>query len=146
MAGEAQDNVWPLPKFYFRVRFSSQNIIASFQEVSGLDIEFNHSNTPEFSQINRPGIAKAGNIILKKGIFVNDENFQKWLGAIQTNSIKRETVIIYLFEETGNPVMTWTLNNAWPTKITRADVKTDTNEIAIETLELSHESISIQSG
>lgn len=37
MAGEVQDTVWPLPKFYFQVKIADQE--AQFQEVSGLDIE-----------------------------------------------------------------------------------------------------------
>lgn len=35
MAGEAQDNVWPLPSFYFKVELGSLGEIA-FKEVSGL--------------------------------------------------------------------------------------------------------------
>jgi len=36
--GSAQStNVWPLPKFYFQVKWDSEEM--SFQEVSGLDIE-----------------------------------------------------------------------------------------------------------
>ena len=38
MAGEAQDNVWPLPSFYFKVELGSLGEIA-FKEVSGLDME-----------------------------------------------------------------------------------------------------------
>ena len=38
--GSAQStNVWPLPKFYFQVKWDSEEM--SFQEVSGLDIEAN---------------------------------------------------------------------------------------------------------
>jgi len=39
MAGEAQDAIWPLPKFYFTVNLGSQDSTVSFQEVSGLDTE-----------------------------------------------------------------------------------------------------------
>ena len=53
MAGEAQDNVWPLPSFYFKVELGSLGEIA-FKEVSGLDmeaqvIEYRHGNSPVFS-------------------------------------------------------------------------------------------------
>jgi|GEM_PF-6520219 hypothetical protein len=33
MAGEAQDKVWPLLKFYFKVKIADQEV--RFQEVSG---------------------------------------------------------------------------------------------------------------
>ena len=34
---EQSTSVWPLPKFYFQVKWDSEEM--SFQEVSGLDIE-----------------------------------------------------------------------------------------------------------
>ena len=62
MAGEAQDNVWPLPSFYFKVELGSLGEIA-FKEVSGLDmeaqvIEYRHGNSPVFSNIKMPGLKK----------------------------------------------------------------------------------------
>jgi phage tail-like protein len=151
MVGEAQDDVWPLPKFYFSVQLGSQDNTVSFQEVSGLEtetqpIEYRHGDSKQFSTIKMPGIAKTGNVTLKKGIFVNDNNFQKWHDAIKMNVIKRETVVIQLLDETGSPTMTWTLSNAWPTKITGTDMKSDANEVAIETLELAHEGLTIKNG
>jgi phage tail-like protein len=151
MAGEAQDAVWPLPKFYFRVRLGSQDSTVSFLEVSGLDtetqpIEYRHGDNPQFSTIKMPGISKVGNVTLKKGIFVNDNNFWKWYDAIKMNTIKRETVTIQLLDEAAKPTMTWTLSNAWPTKITGTDMKSDGNEVAVETLELAHEGLVIANG
>lgn len=151
MAGEAQDSNWPLPKFYLIVHLGSQDNEASFQEVSGLDIEaqvieYRHNDSVQFSTIDMPGITKTGNVTLKKGIFINDINFRKWYDAIKMNTIKRETVTIQLLDETGSPVMTWTLNNAWPTKITATDMKSDANEVAVETLELRHEGLTIKNG
>ncbi len=93
-----------------------------------------------------PGIARTGNVTLKKGVFVNDNNFWEWYDAIKMNTIKRETVTIQLLDERGNPTMTWTLSNAWPTKITNTDMNSDTNEVAVETLELSHEGLTIKNG
>ena len=149
--GSAQGNVWPLPKFYFKVDLGSQDSTAAFQEVSGLDteaqpIEYRHSDSKQFSTIKMPGIVKTGNVTFKKGIFVKDNNFFKWYEAIKMNTIKRETVTIQLLDEGGNPTMTWTLANAWPTKITGADLKSDANEVAVETLELAHEGLTIANG
>jgi phage tail-like protein len=90
-----------------------------------------------------PGIAKVGNITLKKGIFVKDNNFFKWYSAIKMNTIKRITVIVKLLDETGKPTMTWTLQNAWPTKIQGTDMKSDGNEVAVETIEFAHEGLVI---
>ena len=40
--------------------------------------------------------------------------------------------------------MVWTLTNAWPTKITATDLKSEGNEVAVETLELAHEGLKIE--
>ena len=115
MAGEAQDKVWPLPKFYFQVQIAGQEV--AFQEVSGLDIEaqvieYRHGNSKEFS-------------------------------TIKMNTIERKEVVISLLDQEGSPTMVWTLKNAWPTKITGTDLKSDGNEVAVETLEVAHEGITI---
>ena len=149
--GSSQNSIWPLPKFYFKVTLGSQDNTVSFQEVSGLEtetqpIEYRHGDSKQFSTIKMPGIAKTGNVTLKKGIFVKDNNFWKWYDAIKMNVIKRETVTIQLLDEKGGVTMSWTLTNAWPTKITGTDLKSDANEVAVETLELAHEGLTISNG
>ncbi|MFA8434713.1 MAG: phage tail protein [Marinifilaceae bacterium] len=145
--GSAQStSVWPLPKFYFQVEWDSDKV--SFQEVSGLDIEaqpieYRHGDSPEFSTIKMPGIKKSGNVTMKKGVFKSDNKFWDWFNEIKMNTIKRKTVTIKLLDEGGNPTMTWTLKNAWPTKITGTDLKADGNEVAVETLEIAHEGVVI---
>lgn len=148
MAGEAQGNVWPLPKFHFSVDIGSQTNLP-FQEVSGLDtetqvIEYRAGNSKAFSTIKMPGIAKFGNVTMKKGIFVKDNNFFDMYSKIQMNLIERVTVTIKLLDQDGNPTMVWTLANAWPTKITGTDLKSDGNEVAVETIEFAHEGLKIQ--
>lgn len=147
MAGEAQDAVWPLPKFYFSVDWGDQKNLA-FQEVSGLEgetqeIEYRHGNNPQFSTIKMPGIAKNGTVTMKKGIFAKDNTFWAWYSQIKMNTIKRVPVTIKLLDEKGNPTMTWTLANAWPKKVSGTDLKSDGNEVAIESIEIVHEGITI---
>lgn len=146
MAGEAQDKVWPLPKFYFQVKIGDQE--GAFQEVSGLDIEaqiieYRHGNSPDFSTIKMPGIKKYSNVTLKKGVFKDDKSFWDWFNKIKMNTIERVAVTISLLDEAGSPVQTWTLKNAWPTKITGTDMKSDGNEVAVETIEVAHEGVTI---
>lgn len=150
MAGEAQDKNWPLPKFYFLVDWGSTTNIL-FQEFSGLDIEaqpmeYRHGNSPVFSEINMPGIVKNSHITMKKGVFANDKSFWDWYNKIKMNTIERQNVIIKLLDEAGNPVMTWTLLNAWPTKISSTDLKSDGNEVAVESIEIMHEGLTIANG
>lgn len=147
----AQDTVWPMPKFRFEVDFGDELNRISFQEVSGMDvetqvIEYRKSNDPLFSPIKMPGIAKYGNVTMKRGIFVNDNRFWDWYKQITMNTIKRQTVVIRLLDENDAPTMTWTLKNAWPTKITTTDLKSEGNEVAIDTLEIAHEQLTITNG
>ena len=149
MAGEAQDQVWPLPKFYFLVEIAK--LSANFQEVSGLEIEaqvieYRHGNSPEFSTIKMPGIKKFGDVTLKKGVFKGDNKFWDWFNSIKMNTIERKAVTISLLDEAGKPTMTWTLKNAWPSKITGTDLKSDGNEVAVETMVITHEGLTIANG
>jgi phage tail-like protein len=146
--GSAQSTtVWPLPKFYFQVKWGDQEM--SFQEVSGLDIEaqpieYRHGNSKEFSVIKMPGIKKTGNVTMKKGIFKSDNKFWDWFSQIEMNTIKRTPITISLLDEKEAPTMVWKLTNAFPTKVTGTDLKSDGNEVAVETIEIAHEGITIE--
>ena len=146
---DQQGRTAPLPKFFFSVRFGDDGTAAKFQDVSGLDsqgkpIEFRHGNSPVFSPIKMPGIAKAGNVTLRKGIFVGDAKFWAWYNEIKMNTIKRRTVVVNLLNEAGAPKMVWTLNNAWPTKITGTDMKSEGNEVAVESVEIAFETLEVK--
>jgi phage tail-like protein len=93
-----------------------------------------------------PGITKYGNVTMKRGIFVNDNTFWDWHQQVVMNTIKRRTVLIKLLDEKGGVTMQWTLNNAWPTKITSTDLKSDGNEVAVDTIEIAHEQLIIKNG
>jgi len=139
--------VWPMAKFYFKVIWGSTEI--TFQEVSGLDaetqvIEYRRDNSPVFSTVKMPGIAKNGNISMKKGVFKSDNSYLDWYNQVKANTIKRMPVTISLLDESGSPTMTWKLLNAWPTKISATDMKSDGNEIAVESIEIAHEGITIE--
>jgi len=148
--GSAQSTaVWPLPKFHFEVKWN--DAVMSFQEVSGLDmeaqpIEYRQGDSPVFSTIKMPGIKKSGNVTMKKGIFVKDNKFWDWFSQIKMNVIQRIPITISLLDEQHKPTMVWKLTNAWPTKITGTDLKSDGNEVAVETIEIAHEGISIENG
>lgn len=144
--GSKQGATWPMPKFRFEVDLGTQLTKVAFQEVSGMDaetqiIEYRQSNNPLFSTEKMPGITKYGNVTMKRGVFVNDNSFWDWYNQISMNTIKRRTVLIKLLDEKGNITMKWQLNNAWPTKITSTDLKSDGNEVAVDTLEIAHEQL-----
>jgi phage tail-like protein len=141
------ETVWPMPKFFFSVTWGGNEI--AFQEVSGLDVQseeikYRHGNSKQFSVIKMPGMKKYGNVTMKKGVFKGDNKFWDWLKQIEMNTIKRVPVIISLMDQAGAAVMVWTLTNAWPTKISSTDLKSEGNEVAIETIEIVHEGLTIE--
>ena len=145
--GSAQSTtVWPIPKFRFEVLWD--DVVMSFQEVSGLDveaqpIEYRHGDNPAFSVIKMPGIKKYSDVTMKMGVFKSDNKFWDWFNQIKMNSIKRKPVTIRLLDEAGAATMVWTLANAWPTKITGTDLKATGNEVAVETIVIAHEGLTL---
>jgi phage tail-like protein len=137
---------YPLPKFHFQVQWGGVRI--GFTEVTGLDmqveaIEYREGSSPEYSKIKMPGMHKFSNITLKRGTIQGDSDFYKWVNTINLTVVERRDIIISLLNETHAPVMTWKAKNAFPIKVQASDLKSDGNEVAIETLELAHEGLNI---
>ncbi|RXK58336.1 phage tail protein [Lacibacter luteus] len=137
---------YPLPKFHFQVQWGGVRI--GFTEVTGLDmqveaIEYREGSSPEYSKIKMPGMHKFSNITFKRGTVAGDSDFYKWINTINLTVSERRDIVISLLNETHAPVMTWKAKNAFPVKVQASDLKSDGNEVAIETLELAHEGLNI---
>ena len=65
-------------------------------------------------------------------------------GTVRKRIGYRKNIVITLNDEEGNPVVAWTLTNAWPVKVAFTDMKGDANEVAIETLELAIEDLAVE--
>lgn len=138
---------YPLPKFHFQVEWGGTKL--GFSEVSGLDvetevIEYRDGIMPEYGKIKMPGMQKYGNLTLKRGIFQSDNEFYEWWNTVKLNTIERRDITISLLNEEHEPVMTWKIKNAWPVKVQSTDLKADGSEVAIETLELAHEGLTME--
>lgn len=138
---------YPLVKFHFSVDWGGTKI--GFTEVSGLDvetetIEYRDGASPEFSTLKMPGMMKYSNITLKRGYFSGDNEFYEWMNTIKLNVVERRDITITLLNEEHEPTVVWKVRNAWPVKIQSTDLNADGNEVAIETIELAHEGISIE--
>jgi phage tail-like protein len=148
---------YPLPKFHFQVEWGKDFRIG-FTEVSGLDfetevIEYREGNSKKYNKTQQPGLWKFSHITLKRGTFEGDFDYYKeWKKTYffqegnQTGSKFRRTIIIKLLNEKHEPVITWQLENAWPSKVQSTDLKADANEVAIETMELVPEGLEILEG
>jgi phage tail-like protein len=142
-------NEYPIPKFHFQVEWGGSKI--GFTEVSGLDverevIEYRDGSSKEYSKLKLPGLTKFSNITLKRGSFKKDNDFYKWWIANKLETVERRDITISLLNEEHAPVITWKVKNAWPSKIQPTDLKSDDNSIAIETMEIVHEGLTIDNG
>jgi phage tail-like protein len=137
---------YPLPKFHFSVEWGGTNL--SFTEVTGLKfttelIEYRGGASPEYHKIKMPGMQKFDNITFKRGSFKGDNQFYEWWNTVQLNTIERRDITVKLLNENHDPVVTWSIKNAWPLSMTSSDLKSDGNEVAIETLEVAHEGLTV---
>lgn len=137
----------PLTKFHFKVEWGGTKI--GFTEVSGLDFETQVIEYREGSDIGnhkrkQPGLVKYSNVTLKRGTFQGDTEFFDWWKMIFQEDFRRDLTISALNKQ-HEPIITWKLRNAWPCKVQSTDLKASGNEAAIETIELVHEGLSVES-
>ncbi len=145
-----QQDIWPMPAFYFKVTLDNLDDVFSFQEISGLDaetdaIEYRHGNSKDFSSFKMPGTRKVSSISMKKGMLLNGRNLREWQRDIEMNTPKPTNATIQLLDESGAPMMTWTLSNAWASKITFTD-SPEADDAGIEVMVLEHEGLTVKNG
>ena len=138
---------YPIPRFHFQVDWGGAKI--SFTEVTGLvmereKIEYRHSDSKDFNKIAMPGMVKNNNITLKRGKFEGDFDYNTWLEDVANDRVNgRRDVIIRLLNEKHEPVAAWSAARCFPVKITAPDLKSDANEIAVESIEIAHEGLKL---
>ena len=112
---------------------------AGFSDVTGFDITVEPIEYREGGQVTSarkiPGMAKYGNITLKRGITDSAELYE-WLRQVATGVIERRNGSIILLDLDGQEKLRWNFFEAWPTKWDGPDFSAKGNEVAIETLEL----------
>ncbi|MFL6537200.1 MAG: phage tail protein [Chthoniobacterales bacterium] len=137
------------PAYQFRVVSSDGNEI-SVSEVSGLNIELaviehREGGDPDASVRKLPGLRKFSNIVLKRGIVSGNNDFFEWLTATRNSPNERRDLTISLLDERLQPVAVWRVRRAFPCKYSGPDLRADANEVAIESLELAHEGLEVES-
>ena len=138
---------YPLPVFYFSVSFGADNI--GFSEVSGLSqeiqaIEYRDGLMPGTTlPLKRPGLHKAGNVTLKRGIVAGNYDLYNWFNNNGNPNVERRDLTISLLNDEQQPVFVWKILQAFPVKCEGPGLKATGNDIAIESLDLVHEGIQL---
>jgi phage tail-like protein len=120
---------------------------AGFSECTGLASETDpmdyREGNEDITVRKLPGLKKFGNITLKRGVAVGQQDFFEWRKSAMDGDIDRRDISIILQDEKRTEQVRYNLTNAWPLKWTGPEFKASANEIAIETLEVVHEGVSI---
>jgi phage tail-like protein len=145
------DRTTPYLAFNFIVALQSgggTTPIGGFSEVSGLTTEitvaeYRTGNSSENHSNKFPGPYKTSDVVLKRGLIRNTD-IHDWVEAIRTTGVagKKDSVMIYLLDETQTPVASWTLRSVMPLKWTGPTLKAGPSaDIAMEELHLSVEKL-----
>lgn len=149
------ENEWNLPvAFYFRVSFLGLPgmPIASFQEVSGLECELETEEIAEGGENYYTHSLirgrKQSNLVLKKIIGTLDQGVESWINQTFASGLNIRIIPcqlqISLLNADGNPMCSWEVLNAYPTKWNIGAFNAERNELATETIEFKyHELIRI---
>lgn len=121
---------------------------AGFSDVSGLNAEvtiaeYRNGNAKVNHVTKIPGIHKAGDVTLKRGV-IGAQNLYDWLDLARQGKLaaKRSISIKLLNEDRSDTVVTWRLKNAMPIKWTGPSLTgKGGGDVAIEELVLSVETI-----
>jgi phage tail-like protein len=142
--GERRD---PFRAFNFQLEIDGIPI-GGFSECSGLTanvdaVDYREGTDKQPNVRKLMGPPKFTNITCKRGI-TKDKSLWEWYGNIFNGVADRRNVTIILMDETREPVVRWHAENAWVTKIDGPSFKAGANEIAIESVELVHEGLTIE--
>lgn len=155
--GAGSYNEWPLAKFAFEISIGGFTGYVSFQGMDGMGasiatMKFRDGNSQKFYEQSRPTLTSYDPVTLKKGVFSGDTDLFDWFSNVSQGSMFSDmrTVTIHLSELTGGSqthMFTWTLEKAFVTKFTPSNLDGEAeSEIAIEEVELTYQSFSMQSG
>ena len=121
-------------------------VSGSFTEVSGLDISMDpieYRNGSEDITVRKiPGLKKFSNLTFKRGV-TGDTEFWNWILEAMNGQVNRTEGSIMLLDENRQEVMRWNFSRGWPCKFTGPSLNASSNEVAMETLEVCVEDLTI---
>ena len=137
----------PYRSFNFQLEIDGVPL-GAFAEASGLTAEGDavdyREGTDKQNNVRKlVGLRKYTNITLKRG-YTQDQSLWIWYGNIVSGQPDRRNVTIVLRNEAHEPVLRWHAENAWVNKIEGPSFKASGNEVAMESVELVHEGLTLE--
>jgi phage tail-like protein len=145
MLGPARHD--PFTGFNFRVEIDGVTA-AAFAECTGIGsetdvIEYREGGDRTLGVRKIPSLTHYSNVVLRRGITTNRDLWD-WRQTVIDGQVSRRTVAITLLDDTGAPVMRWTLRDAWPVKLEGPSLNARGNDVALESIELTHEGLRLE--
>ncbi len=143
---------YPLSVYNYRVEIGVDAVAVGFSEVSGLSISYEtttykespvESGAPGPRVMIMPAQSSAPTISLKKGVVPSSSvaTLFNWINSTQINQIEKRDIYVRLCDETGTPVVSWRVVNAFPTKLDAPTFDANSNDAAIESMELMADAV-----
>jgi len=137
---------YPPVGFHFKVEVQGlkpNDNDVRFTEVSGLAAELGTEEMAEGGE-NRyvqkyPVRAKYPDLVLKRGLLHNSEVWNWARECIEDLWIVPRSVDVKLLNEQHQPLMTWHVHGAYPTKWSVSDLNAANNAVVIESLQLAYQ-------
>jgi phage tail-like protein len=144
---------YPLPVYNYKVDIGDTTV--SFSEASGLSIgyeTYTHKESPVESGSPGPRVMimpaqpQEVKLTLKKGVVrgVSVPALYAWIADKKLNQIEKRDILISLCDEEGDPVISWVVRNAFPTKLEAPGFDATKNDAAVESMELTADGLEIQ--
>jgi len=140
---QAQNRTDAAPSFVFRVEIAGADV-GFFRSVSGLGVEnevveFREGGSDVIHKL--PGAKKFPNIVLKRG-FTGSTGLFNWVNSFKNTGSRIDGTIIML-STSLTEVVRWQFHNGFPTKWEGPEFDASKSEVAIETLEIAHEGLTM---
>lgn len=137
---------YPPVGFHFKVEvlgLPPNDFDVRFTEVSGLSVEMGTEEVAEGGE-NRfvqkyPTRTRYPELVLKRGLLHNSEVWNWTRQCIEDYVIEPKNVDITLLNESHEPLMTWHVAGAYPTKWAVSDLNASANAVVIESLQLFYQ-------
>jgi phage tail-like protein len=139
-------NYYPPVGFHFKVEvlgLPPNDHDVRFTEISGLSVEMSTEEVAEGGE-NRfvqkyPVRAKYPDLVLKRGLLLNSEVINWIRKCIEDLVIQPKNIDIKLLNEEHQPLLTWHVVNAYPTKWAVSDFNASNNVVMIESIQLFYQ-------
>ncbi|MFL7809730.1 MAG: phage tail protein [Anaerolineae bacterium] len=92
-----------------------------------------------------PGRIRGGKITLKRGL-TSSSDLLSWYMDVAQGQIEasQREVSIVMYDSTASEIMRWNFAKAFPSKWSGPSLSSGSNQVAIETLELSYQSVDVE--